>query len=60
VLRAVEVDEPQVRSPLLSRAQLRVVHWVRPELVADVAFTEWTRDGTLRHPIFSGVNSLAL
>ena len=24
------------------------VHWVRPELVAQVAFTEWTRDGKLR------------
>jgi bifunctional non-homologous end joining protein LigD len=27
-------------------------HWVRPELVAEVGFTEWTNDGTLRHPSF--------
>lgn len=26
--------------------------WVRPELVAEVRFTEWTRDGRLRHPVF--------
>ncbi|MEO6990790.1 MAG: non-homologous end-joining DNA ligase, partial [Candidatus Baltobacteraceae bacterium] len=27
-------------------------HWVRPELVAEIAFGEWTRDGQLRHPVF--------
>ncbi len=31
------------------------VHWVRPTLVAEVAFTEWTQDGTLRHPSFQGL-----
>jgi bifunctional non-homologous end joining protein LigD len=31
------------------------VHWVRPILVAEVAFTEWTHDGTLRHPSFQGL-----
>jgi bifunctional non-homologous end joining protein LigD len=31
------------------------VHWVRPRLVAQVAFTEWTRDGRLRHPRFQGM-----
>jgi bifunctional non-homologous end joining protein LigD len=30
-------------------------HWVEPELVAQVAFTEWTRDGRLRHPRFLGL-----
>ena len=29
--------------------------FVRPELVADVAFTEWTGDGQLRHPTFQGI-----
>jgi DNA ligase D-like protein (predicted ligase) len=29
--------------------------WVRPELVAQVGFTEWTRDGRLRHPRFIGL-----
>ncbi len=27
-------------------------HWVSPELVAEVSFTEWTRDGSMRHPVF--------
>lgn len=31
------------------------VHWVRPVLVAEVGFTEWTRDGRLRHPRFLGL-----
>jgi DNA ligase D-like protein (predicted ligase) len=31
------------------------VHWVRPELVAQVGFTEWTRDNKLRHPRFLGL-----
>jgi bifunctional non-homologous end joining protein LigD len=30
-------------------------HWVRPELVAQVGFTEWTRDGRLRHPRYLGL-----
>lgn len=32
-------------------------HWVRPELVAEVKFTEWTRDGVLRHPVYLGLRS---
>lgn len=31
------------------------VHWVEPALVAQVGFTEWTRDGRLRHPRFLGL-----
>jgi DNA ligase D-like protein (predicted ligase) len=31
------------------------VHWVRPELVAQVAFTEWTTAGQLRHPRYLGL-----
>lgn len=31
------------------------VHWVRPDLVAEVAFTEWTEDDRLRHPRFLGL-----
>ncbi|WP_445156843.1 DNA ligase D [Halomonas sp. E14] len=33
----------------------RAVHWVRPELVIEVEFTERTRDGRLRHPSFRGL-----
>ena len=30
-------------------------HWVRPELVAQVRFTEWTDDNKLRHPVYLGL-----
>ena len=30
-------------------------HWVRPELVCEVRFSEWTTDGHLRHPVFLGL-----
>jgi DNA ligase D-like protein (predicted ligase) len=33
----------------------RGVHWVRPKLVAQIGFTEWTADGKLRHPRFLGL-----
>ena len=35
----------------------RGTHWVRPELVGQIAFTEWTRDGRLRHPRFLGLRN---
>jgi len=30
-------------------------HWVRPDLVAQVRFTEWTDDDKLRHPVYLGL-----
>ena len=30
-------------------------HWIRPELVAQIKFTEWTADGKLRHPVYLGL-----
>ena len=30
-------------------------HWVQPDLVAQVRFTEWTDDGKLRHPVYLGL-----
>jgi bifunctional non-homologous end joining protein LigD len=35
----------------------RGVHWVRPNLVAQIAFGEWTNEGKLRQPRFLGVRS---
>ena len=35
----------------------RSAHWVKPELVAQVAFVGWTRDGRLRHPSFRGLRA---
>ena len=32
-------------------------HWVKPRLVAEVAFSEWTDDGRMRHPAFLGLRT---
>jgi DNA ligase D-like protein (predicted ligase) len=33
----------------------RGVHWVKPKLIAQIRFTEWTTEGKLRHPRFLGL-----
>jgi bifunctional non-homologous end joining protein LigD len=38
-----------------SAASLRGMRWVAPKLVCQVRFTEWTRAGRLRHPVFLGL-----
>jgi bifunctional non-homologous end joining protein LigD len=35
----------------------RKAHWVRPSLVAEVSFSEWTGDGHLRHPVFHALRT---
>jgi bifunctional non-homologous end joining protein LigD len=44
-------------SPLADTKGIAVkgVHWVRPQLVAQVGFAEWTPDGKLRHPRYLGL-----
>jgi bifunctional non-homologous end joining protein LigD len=34
---------------------MRTLRWVQPRIVVEVAFTEWTRDGNLRHAAFVGL-----
>ena len=31
------------------------VHWVKPELVCEMSFSEWTSDGSMRHPVYEGL-----
>ncbi|SDU12147.1 bifunctional non-homologous end joining protein LigD [Verrucomicrobium sp. GAS474] len=38
-----------------TRGPLSKVHWVKPDLVAQISFTEWTDDGSIRHPVFLGL-----
>jgi bifunctional non-homologous end joining protein LigD len=51
-LRELERDDPPFADV---HPVPRGTHWVEPELVAQIAFTEWTRDGRLRHPRFLGL-----
>ena len=50
-LAGLEQDE----SPFVDPVKERTAHWARPQLVGNIAFTEWTRDGRLRHPRFEGL-----
>jgi len=34
---------------------MRPVHWVRPEVMVSIRYSEWSPDGTLRFPIFNGL-----
>ena len=47
------LDKPAFAS--VPRDIARRARWVKPELVAEVAFTEVTSDGSLRHPSFQGM-----
>jgi bifunctional non-homologous end joining protein LigD len=39
----------------LTAAEMRRCHWVKPVMVCQVRFTEWTRDDRLRQPVFLGI-----
>src|SRR5437899_12791199 len=52
LLKPLETDEcPFTSTPKTNERP----HWVRPELVAQVKFSEWTADAKLRHPVYLGL-----
>ncbi|MFL6720641.1 MAG: DNA ligase D [Sphingomonas sp.] len=51
-MKPLETDKPPVEVP---RADRRGAHFIEPRLVAEIAFTEFTVDGILRHPSFVGL-----
>jgi bifunctional non-homologous end joining protein LigD len=53
-LRADEVDASPFADPV-PRLHARGAHWVRPRLVGEVVFAEWTREGMMRHPAWRGL-----
>jgi bifunctional non-homologous end joining protein LigD len=61
-LTRLQTDKPSVPASSIapgrwSRRAKGSEKWVRPELVAEVAFSEWTPDGHVRHPSFKGLRS---
>jgi bifunctional non-homologous end joining protein LigD len=50
-LDALEIDHPA----FTAGDPPRTAHWVRPALVGEVRFSQWTPDGRLRHPSFLGL-----
>ena len=55
-LEGLEVDKTPFAAGL-DTWLARHAHWVRPELVAEVRFTEWTDEGRIRHPSFQGLRA---
>ncbi len=51
-LNRLKTDE---RPFAASKAIARKAHWVKPQLVAEVSFGEWTRGGSVRHAVFQGL-----
>jgi bifunctional non-homologous end joining protein LigD len=52
-LKSLETD----KDPFFERARDVKGHWVKPKLVAEVAFTEWTSEDRIRHPVFHGLRT---
>ncbi|MBV9529049.1 DNA ligase D [Sphingomonas sp.] len=52
IMAPLEQTSPTVKAP---RAEVRGAHWLKPKLVAEIAFTEMTNEGTLRHPSYLGL-----
>jgi len=55
------VDLPNSKSSRwgggVTAEEMRVMQWVKPELVAQIRFVEWTAEGRLRHAAFLGLRS---
>ncbi len=47
----------QLHPPFQAGDPPRRAHWVRPRLVAEIAYAEWTPDDRLRHPRFKGLRT---
>lgn len=58
-LAARLASRPRKTSPLdgVPAADTRAVHWVRPDLVGEVEFAEWTGTGRLRQPSWRGLRA---
>jgi bifunctional non-homologous end joining protein LigD len=52
LMAPLEVKSPTVEAP---RAAVRGAHWIKPKLVAEIAFMEVTGDGVLRHSSYLGL-----
>lgn len=54
-LHPMEVAKPPISG--IPRPAQRNSFWVEPKLLCEVTFTEWTRDGHVRHPSFEGLRA---
>ena len=50
-------DLERAKAPVADPPRVKGGHWVKPEIVAEFEFTEWTGDGKLRHPRYIGLRT---
>ncbi|QXH33505.1 DNA ligase D [Pseudomonas muyukensis] len=53
-LAPLEISQPALPKPPTG-AEARGVHWLRPQLLAEVAYAQMTREGIVRHSVFHGL-----
>jgi bifunctional non-homologous end joining protein LigD len=53
-LEKIEIENSPFREKIRPNAP---VHWVKPSYLAEVSFSEWTRDGRMRQPVFKGLRA---
>ncbi|MGE8324039.1 MAG: DNA ligase D, partial [Pseudomonas sp.] len=53
-LKPLETAKPALPKPP-SGAEARGVYWLKPQLLAEVAYAQMTRDGIVRHSVFHGL-----
>lgn len=54
-MQALETDENPFGKKLALKG--RVPHWVKPKLICEVKFSEWTKSGLMRHPVYKGLRN---
>jgi len=57
-LEKLSVDKPVLDREAMGgpgAGEFHAIHWVKPVLLCEVTFTEWTEDGHIRHPSFQGL-----
>lgn len=50
-----EIEQKQLPFATNPPSKGTAVHWVKPQLVCEVSFSEWTKEGYMRHPVFEGL-----
>lgn len=55
-MKPLDVAKPTLANPPTG-TEATGVHWLKPELLAEVAFAEMTREGLVRHAVFNGLRS---
>ncbi|MBS0286951.1 MAG: DNA ligase D [Proteobacteria bacterium] len=54
-LHLVLKDKITQKSPFVDGPKGKEIVWIKPSLVVEIEFTEWTQEGLLRHPSFKGI-----